>query len=150
MVEESSYIPFACCVHIRSQHCTSSCYVFSDDEEVIQSLWIILFLQTPLSFGSTDDFSSVLRDYLVRLKAPIATHTVASVGGLDHLDADPVFPPAGLPLCETREGPVGAVFFANVTVHAVTLVEHDAILAALVAPVLRLAHALGLVMACSA
>ena len=76
-------------------------------------------------------------------KAAVATHTIASVFGLEHLNTYAVTTALLGSFSEHLESPVLTELFANITVGLITLVQHDAILAILCASIFRSAYTLG-------
>lgn len=79
------------------------------------------------------------------LKAAIAANAMATIRSLDYFNADPVLSTPVSAGSEVCEGSVLAECWPDITVGRVTLVEHDSVLAALGAAILRGADAFGLV-----
>ena len=105
----------------------------------------VLLVHAPFAFGLCDDLTSVLHDDLVGLKASIASHTVATINSLDNLNANAKSTAFLGSRSQLLESAIVTIFFANIAVGFIALIQHDAVLAVLSTTILRLANALGLI-----
>jgi hypothetical protein len=80
-----------------------------------------------------NDFSSILNDDLVGIKSAIAPNTIATVHGLDDLDPNVVLSSGLGSLLEAVEASVTTSLSVKSAVRTVTFVEHEPILAILIA-----------------
>lgn len=109
-------------------------------------LVVLVYLgHTALALLLRDDLSGVLHDDLMRLKAAVASHTVASISRLDHLHTDAVFASLGPSSRQIRKGAICAISLSGIAVRFVALVEHDAVLTALAAAIVGFADTFGLI-----
>ena len=77
---------------------------------------LVDFVHAPLTFLFSNDFTRILHNDLVGFETTIAAHAIASIGGLDNLNADSVLSAGSTTFCEVSEGAVGAVLFTHVTI----------------------------------
>ena len=97
----------------------------------------------PLALCLRDNLARILDDNLIRLKAPIATHPIATVLSLNDLDANVELAACFTALTETAKATVAAEFFGEFAIRIITFVEHEAVLAIFIATGLTGASARG-------
>ena len=100
---------------------------------------LVHLIHAPLALLFRDNLTRVLHNDLVWLKAAIAADTITAITSLVNLDTNAI--PAALlgSFLKILEGTVHAETLAEAAVCVIALVEHDAVLAVLAAPVFRLA-----------
>jgi len=78
------------------------------------------------------DFAGIFHDYLVGLKSAIATHTIPSICSLDDLDTDVVFTSSLRSLFQLLKTSITTIG-SETAVAAITFIEHEPVLAVLIA-----------------
>ena len=107
----------------------------------IYLVFLVNLLHASLALRLRNDLSSVLDNDLMRLKSSHCTHTVATILGIQNLDAV-VIAIALCTLLQLCKRSVVTLLLGQWTVGAVALVGHDAVMTGFSAPVLHIAIAL--------
>lgn len=102
---------------------------------------LVDLLHAALALGLRDDLSGILNNYLMRVKLSHRTHTIATIYGIQNLDAIVIAITLGT-LLELRERAIAAKFSAKATISVIAFVSHDAIVASLTTPIFGIAIAL--------
>jgi hypothetical protein len=105
--------------------------------EVVALILLVHLLHASLTFGLSNDLTSVLNYDLMGLKGSHCTNTVTTAFGLHDLDSVIVSVSFSAPL-QFCERAIPAFLWGESAVCAVALVCHDAIVAGFSAPVLRI------------
>ncbi|KAI6763614.1 hypothetical protein HG531_013002 [Fusarium graminearum] len=113
----------------------------SDDSETHLVVFIDL-RHAALTLLLGNDFTSVLHDDLVRPEASIASYTVSTVRGLDHLNTNSILSAPVSSCCQIRERTVGAIFLASVAILLIAFIQHNSVLTTLAATIFWLTDTL--------
>lgn len=89
---------------------------------------LVVFIHATIALIFSDDFTSVLDDDLVRIKASIASYTITSIRSLDDFNADSVLSATFAALLQISKSAVLTMRAACPAVRVITLIEHDSVL----------------------
>lgn len=106
---------------------------------------LVLLVHAAIAFLLRDNLTRILHDDLIRFKTAVRANTIASVLGLDDFHTNSEFAASLRPLLQSRKSAVLAQVRTNIAVGLITLIQHDAILAALTTAIFGRANALGLI-----
>jgi hypothetical protein len=98
---------------------------------------LVVLVHAPVTLLFCNDLTCVFDNDLVRFEAAVSAHPIAAVLGLDDFHANPILAPFASPLLEVSKRSIGTVGAARRAVPIITFVEHDSVLAGVVAAVLR-------------
>lgn len=90
---------------------------------------------TAFTLVCSDNLSRVLHNNLVRLEATVASHAITTIRSLDDLNTNSVLAALVSTSCKIRKGTVLAMSSASIAIGVITLIKHNAVLAALRATV---------------
>jgi hypothetical protein len=97
---------------------------------------LVIFVHAAITLIFSDDFTSVLDNDLVRIKASIASNTVTSINSLNDFNTDSVFSTTFSSLLKISKSAVLAMCATCSAISIITLVEHDSVLAIHIASIL--------------
>jgi hypothetical protein len=106
---------------------------------------LVFVVHASLALFLRDDLTRVFHNDLIRVEVAIAANAIATVRGLDNLDANTVLAAFASTSHEIGKGAVVAKLLANIAIVVVAFVEHDSVLAILATAIVGSAHTLRVV-----
>ena len=97
---------------------------------------LVILIHASITFIFCNNLASILDDDLMRVKAAVASYAVAAISSLDDFDTNPVLATALPAFLQISEGAIGAMTLTGCAIVVITFVEHDSVLAILIASTL--------------